>query len=271
MNKDLTKKDDDNLPFSIKDDELMKQMSKDAETHKDDTNTEDIAIPRITILQAMSKQTQKANKAEYIQGAEVGDFCNTVTNETIKGDIGFFFVPVKRRIVYIEWKDLALGGGLINNFGEDSTAYNEAEVDEKGKHIGSSADNEIIKTYEVFGYILNNHNDKFSEVLISMSKTQTKKMKKWNAMIRNLSNNSGKQLPEFAGIYRLKTIPESNDKGSWFNFNIDPAGYTLGVPSIGKMLYEKAKEFHNVLKEKNMNVKYENSTENVNEENDPKM
>lgn len=246
------------LMFAV-DDSAMSKMSDDAKNYVDDTNPDDIAIPRLRILQSASDQVKKSSP-EYITGAEEGDLFNTLSKTVFKAEDGVLFVPAKRRVVYLEWKDQAAGGGLVNNFGEDPTEFLNAEVGENGKRLSESG-NEIVKTYDFFGYILDLKAGKASEVVISMSKTQAKKAKNWNTIIRQLSDpKSGKQLPEYAGVYKLTTVAESNDKGSWFNFNIESVGYTLGVPTIGALVYEKAESFAKLIAENSVKTSYENET-----------
>lgn len=236
------------LMFSVGDnEEALALMSEDSKTYVDDTSADDMAMPRLRILQSGSEECKKSSP-KYIEGAEEGDIFNTLSKQVAKGDEGAYFIPVKRRVVYLEWKAKEAGGGLVNNFGENPEAYNSANVGENGKRI-SPRGHEIVKTYDIFGYVLNPQNGHASEVVISMSKTQAKKAKEWNALIRNLTDRAtGNQLPEFAGVYRLTTIPESNDKGSWFNYKIEFKGYTLALPT-GKMLYNKAKEFAKMVAE----------------------
>lgn len=258
-NNEIAKKETKNeLMFGV-DESALKKMSEDAATHVDDTNPDDIAMPRLRILQSASDQVKKSTP-EYIKGAEEGDLFNTLSKEVFKAESGLFFVPAKRRVVYLEWKDQASGGGLVNNFGEDASAFLSAEVGENGKRLSKDG-HEIVKTYDFFGYVINLETNSACEVVISMSKTSAKKAKQWYAQIRNLSDKeTGKQLPEYAGVYKLTTTPESNDKGSWFNYNVDFAGYTLGIPNIGKIVYEKAKEFSRLIAENSDSTKvvYEN-------------
>lgn len=259
MTKEIIKKETKNEILFTVDDSALKQMSEDAAVHIDDTNPDDIAMPRLRILQSASDQVKKSTP-EYIKGAEEGDLFNTLTKEVFKAEEGVFFIPAKRRVVYLEWKDQAAGGGLVNNYGEDATAFLSAIVGDNGKRL-SKAGHEIVKTYDFFGYILNVKSGTASEVVISMSKTQAKKAKQWYAQIRNLSDKAtGKQLPEYAGAYKLTTVAESNDKGSWFNYNIDYAGYTLGIPTIGSQIYNKAKDFSKLIAENSAKVSYENET-----------
>ena len=233
-------------------------MAKDSGEFVDEVAVEDVAIPRIVILQSGSGQVKKADP-KCIKGAEEGDLYNTMTNEIIKSDEGFLFIPAKRRKVYIEWKDRKEGGGIVNHFGGDSTEYDNATKNEKGKHK-SERGNDIIETHDVFGLIINSKTNVASEIMMSFSNSQVKKMKHWNALMRSLSLN-GKQLPIYAGTYRLKTIPESRNEWSWFNYDIKFEKYTLELENVGPELYNRAKALREIVSSESVKVNYETETE----------
>jgi len=266
MSKDLIESKGTDL-FSVADEDALKLMEQDAENYVDETSSDDIAMPRITLLQSGSKQVKKA-EPEFIKGAEEGDFFNTLTKTVIEGDKGILFVPVKRRIIYLHWTDISAGGGLIENFGEDPTEFLKIIPNEKGKRR-TSVITEIVKTHETFGYLVDIKNNKFHEVLISLASTNEKKQRTFNALIRSLTDRTGKPLPEYAGVYKVVSTPEKNDQGSWFTFDFKAAGYTLGVPNIGKSMYEAAKKFAEMVKKNEVEVKYEQDiAEGVDEETD---
>lgn len=262
-NKELTTKKENSLMFSI-DDSAMNKMNEDAKSYVDNTSPDDIAMPRIKILQSASDEVKKSSP-EFITGAEEGDLLNSLSKQVFKGDEGLLFVPAFKRIVYLEWKDRAAGGGLVANYGEDATPFLEAEVKENGKRI-SKAGHEIVKTYDFFGYVLDVASSKVSEVVISMSKTQAKKAKNWNTVMRQLTSKEGNQLPIYAGVYQLNTIAESNDKGSWFNYDIKFVGFTLGVPNIGAKIYDKAESFAKLISENSVKVSYDNEVSDSSED-----
>ena len=174
-NKEIATKEESNeLMFSV-DESALQQMSDDAAEHIDDTNPDDIALPRLRILQSSSDHVKKSTP-EFIKGAEEGDLFNTLTKSVTKAEDGLFFVSAKRRVVYLEWKDQEAGGGLINNFGEDPSAFLSAEIDDRGRRISKDG-HEIVKTFDFFGYVVDIKEGSSSEVIISMSKTSAKKAK----------------------------------------------------------------------------------------------
>lgn len=268
-NKNTEVSNKNNLLFQLSnvDDESLDLMKKDAKDYKDNTSPEDLAIPRIKIIQSGSDERKK-NNSKYIEDAEEGDLINTLTQQIYSSEDGLLFIPAIKRVVYLEWRSKEKGGGLVKNYGEDATTFLSINPDENGKKITKDG-NEIIKTYDFFGYVLNLENKQIQQVVISMQKTQAKKAKNWNSIMRELTTKDGTQLPIYAGVYKLTTVPESNDKGSWFNYKIELAGYTLGVPEIGNVIYNKAKMFSETIKQ--IKVNYEDDAEENSESSDERL
>lgn len=255
---EIAKSNSNELFLFPMDQKSLELMDSDAENYHDNTSAEDLAIPRIKIVQSGSDERKKQHP-KFIKEAEEGDLLNTLTNQIYKGDQGLLFVPAHKRIVYLEWRDRTKGGGLVKNFGEDATEFLSASTDENGRRISANG-NEIIKTYDFFGYTIDLQNKKVFEVVISMQKTQAKKAKGWNSIMRNLTSKDGKQLPIYAGLYKLTTNPEANDKGSWFNYKIEFVNYTLAIPEIGISTYNKAKLFTNSIKDLKVNYEEDESS-----------
>lgn len=252
---DIVKKEENAL-LSVNAD-LMQQALSESDDYVDDTSADDIIIPRVRILQALSDELKK-NSGEFIKEAEEGDILNTISKEIYKAEHGFLFIPVTRQISYIEWKDRKQGGGIVNHFGSNPEEFLSCEENEKGQRI-SERGNLIVKTYDFYGFILDS-NFKAFEVLLSMSKSQARKAKHFNTLIRQLCDpKTGKQMPEYFGVYQINTIPESNESGSWFNYNVKFKGYTLAIPENGKLIYNRAKEFYDSVKSNEVVAKIEDS------------
>ena len=54
-------------------------FAEDAGSGLENVTSEDMAIPRLKILQALSPEVNK-NDGKYVEGASAGDVINTVTN-----------------------------------------------------------------------------------------------------------------------------------------------------------------------------------------------
>ena len=261
MTNEIVAKNDENQQLFTVSDDLMAKMSQDAETYKDETDVADLTIPRLKLVQSATPQVKKADPS-YIKGLEEGDLLDTLTNNFIKGDVGAYIVPVKRKVVFLEWGDIQAGGGLKNNFGEDPTIYNQTPKNAEGKRIREidGVKTEIIKTYDTYAYLISPDFKEVKEIVLSLSRSQEKSMRDFNSLIRMLQDpKTGKQLPEYAGVYKVVTAPVKNDKGSWFVYKFSAAGYTLSIPGIGERVYNEAKRFYQTITEGKTKVQeYEN-------------
>ena len=77
--------------------------------------------------------------------------------------------------------------------------------------------------------------------LISMKATQLKISRKWNSMMMGIKMQGKNGLftpPTYSHIYKLKTVQQSNDKGTWFGWDVSKVG-----PITDKGIYEIAKGF----------------------------
>ena len=77
--------------------------------------------------------------------------------------------------------------------------------------------------------------------LISMKATQLKISRKWNSMMMGIKMQVKSGLftpPTYSHIYNLKTVQQSNDKGTWFGWDVSKVG-----PVQDKSVYDIAKNF----------------------------
>ena len=98
--------------------------------------------------------------------------------------------------------------------------------------------NYIERTASHFVIILG---DSPSTALISMKSTQLKISRKWNSMMNGLKlkGKNGLYTPaSFSHIYKLKTTQMSNDKGTWFGWEVSKVG-----PVTDSQAYQQAKIF----------------------------
>ena len=82
--------------------------------------------------------------------------------------------------------------------------------------------------------------------LLTMKSTQKKKSKLWNSMIstRKMKGKNGFFTPpSWASAYRLSTVQESNNKGSWTGWAVE-FDRLLDQPTDSSTL-EVTKEFYN--------------------------
>jgi|TARA_R100001510_G_C7615332_1_gene177676 hypothetical protein len=214
-------------------------FEEDAGGGLENITAEDLTIPRLKILQALSPEVSKAD-GKYIEGAEAGDITNTVTGQVFPSTEGCIVIPVLYKRMFLEWQPRESGGGLISQhtdpdiLSKTTKDKQGADVLENGNYIQTSATH----------YVLTVDGDSFQQVMIPMAGTQLKKSRTWNSLMASLKVKSGNgnvfTPPSYSHKYRLTTVPESNDRGSWYGWVIE----NLGVLGEGEMhLYDAAKQF----------------------------
>ena len=97
--------------------------------------------------------------------------------------------------------------------------------------------NELVRTAQHYIKIV--HDDgNLESAIVDMKKTQLKKSRLWLSLMM-MQKRNGKTLPSFANTYRLRSVEDGNDKGSWGSWSI-----SLGEPVPSIEAYSEAKELH---------------------------
>ena len=99
--------------------------------------------------------------------------------------------------------------------------------------------NNIVQT--AYHYVLILNNAGYQNAVISMASSQLKKSRRWNSLMlsQKIKGPSGMFTPPtYAFTYKLSTVSESNDRGSWFGFSIEK-GEQVSDPTI----YGESKAF----------------------------
>lgn len=234
---DLTVHSDAGVP-AVQDDFDPSIMEGDAGLGLENVGINDVAIPYIVILQALSPQVKRGE--QKIDGAEEGDIFNTVTSEVSSGAEGIYVIPCAYKKAWVEWKPRETGGGFVRQY-DTEDILSSTTKDAKGRDILPNG-NSIVTTAYHYVLVVNPVTGYFSEAVISMTSTQLKKSRKWNALMMNmkLNKSDGTKFtpPIFSHVYLLTTEPEQNEAGSWSGWRIEPYSQ---VPSME--LYQAAKKF----------------------------
>ncbi len=198
---------------------------------------EDLALPFLKILGQLSPEVNKRD-GKYVEGAEPGMIYNSVSGDLYDGVKGIDVIPCFYKLEYIEWKDRGEGPGApvaIYDSSSDIMSKTKADANYKdrlpnGNYIEKTASHFVIIT-----------GDSPSTALISMKSTQLKISRKWNSMMSGikLKGKNGLYTPaSFSHIYKLKTTQMSNDKGTWFGWEVSKVG-----PITDASIYQQAKSF----------------------------
>jgi len=184
---------------------------------------EDFALPFLKVLVQLSPEVNEKN-AKYVENAKPGMIYNTVTNEIYSGEEGIDVLPVFYERKLVEWQDRGDSQGKpvkIHSIDSDIMGTVTRGKDYKdrlpnGNYIENTANHYIIKL-----------NGVPSPALISMKATQLKVSRKWNSMMMGIKLEGKNGLftpPTYSHIYKLKTVQMSNDKGTWFGWDVTKSG-----------------------------------------------
>jgi len=247
MNKEqgtMTKKNGKNahLPANV--------FEGDASKGLGDISQKDLALPFLKILAQISPEVNKRD-GKYVEGAEAGMIYNSVTGELYNGVEGINVIPCFYKLEYLEWKDRGEGlGAPVAIYPSSSDILSKTKPDANYKDRLPNG-NYIERTASHFVIILG---DSPSTALISMKSTQLKISRKWNSMMNGLKlkGKNGLFTPaSFSHIYRLKTTQMSNDKGTWFGWEVSKVG-----PVTDSSLYQQAKTFSENISKGNVRAKH---------------
>ena len=206
----------------------------DANQGAQNISQEDLALPFLKILGQLSPEVNKRD-GKYVQGAEPGKIINTVTNK-LYDEIEVIPVFYKRQ--YVEWADRGTSTGApvaIHSADSDIISQTTRGKDYKdrlanGNYLENTANHYVI-------YL----NDTPQQAMVSMKSTQLKVSRKWNSMMMGIKMQGKNGLftpPTYSHIYKLKTVQMSNDKGTWFGWDVEKVG-----PVGDKNIYDMAKSF----------------------------
>jgi len=208
----------------------------DANKGSQNISQEDLALPFLKVLGQLSPEVNKTH-GKYVEGAEPGKIINTVTNELYSN---INVIPVFYKRQYIEWADRGVSTGApvaIHEADSDivSTTTRDKSYKDRlpnGNYLENTANHFVILV-----------GDSPTTALISMKATQLKISRKWNSMMMGIKMQGKNGLftpPTYSHIYKLRTVQQSNDKGTWFGWDVSKVG-----PITDKGIYQIAKGFSN--------------------------
>ena len=211
---------------------------------------QDLALPFLNILGQLSPEVNKRD-GKYVEGSEPGMIFNSVSGELYDGTKGINVIPAYYKLEYVEWKDRGEGAGgpvSVHDSSSDIMSQTKADANYKdrlpnGNYVEKTASHFVIIT-----------GDSPTTALISMKSTQLKISRKWNSMMSGikLKGKNGLFTPaSFSHIYRLKTTQMSNDKGTWFGWDVSKAG-----PITDTSLYQQAKTFSDSISKGSVKAKH---------------
>lgn len=237
---------EDKLPSLVELGLSPEEMLADANLGKQHVSQEDLSIPFLRILMTNSPEVEKRGES-YVEGAEPGMIFNTVTKELYDGEAGVIVVPAEYLRRATQWKLRENGGGLVKDWGTDMSVLDRTKRDEKNRDMLPDG-TQITVAGTHYCMLVHPETGTCEPVVVGMSSTQRKKSNRWNTLV-SLYQAQHPTIPgktfnpaRFFCAYRLTTVPESNDSGSWYGWEIAHETETLRLKN-GIDIYKAAKAF----------------------------
>ena len=203
-------------------------LPADSVKGQENITADDLIIPRLGLVQDLSPQ-RKANKPEYIEGADSGMLFNNVTSELYGSTINF--VPVYFRKEWCIWKLQSAGGGFFGAHTSEALAmeaFQDADYDDEY---------EIVDMAQHFGMVLH-ENRRPEEIVISMSKSKMKVNRQLNTLVKMAGGD------RFSRVYKISAVEDQNKEGQdYYNFGVAPIGYVSEpVYNLAMVMYENVSD-----------------------------
>jgi hypothetical protein len=201
----------------------VNMFEADADKGSQNMTQEDLALPFLKVLGQLSPEVNKRD-GKYVEGAEPGMILNTVTNEVFDGTKGIDVLPVFYERKYVEWQDRGEGKGAPVAIHDASSDIMSQTTRDKSFKDRLPNGNYLENTANHYVVVLGNSPQ---TALISMKATQLKISRKWNSIMMGIKLQGKNGLftpPTYSHIYNLKTVQMSNDKGTWFGWEVSKVG-----------------------------------------------
>ena len=233
-------------------------LKQDVGKGNENVGKEDLALPFLKILSGVDPMLDK------LEDARKGDIYNSVTEASYSGKNGIVIVPVAYQREFLRWAPRGQGSGAPTVYKTKQecpkTTRNE---DDNKDYVDDGSGDYIEETHQHFVLMLG-EDGTAETALIPMKSTQLKKSRKFNSMIMAQCQKDG--FARFAYKFRLKTLAEKNDKGSWHGWEMQLEGPLLSEETMSKNpaqfqkdldTYEQAKTFSESVQEGSVEVKHQ--------------
>ena len=214
---------------------LTSMFEQDKAGGMDGMGQGDFAMPFLRVLGQLSPEVNERD-AKYVEGAKAGMIFNTVTKQAYDGVEGVNVIPCGYKREYVEWSDRGEGTSApVAIHSVESGMIKEAT---RGADYKDRLPNGNYLENTASYFVLT---EDMQQALITMKSTQLKVSRSWNSMMNSikLQGKNGMFTPAaYSHVYNLSTVQQSNDKGTWFGWNVQKVG-----PIQDKNLYEAAKQF----------------------------
>jgi hypothetical protein len=228
------------------------------EADNNDFDQQDMAIPRVKLVQSTSPCTIKTNPG-YIKGVHNGDFLFTLDNTAADAETGFLFIPCTYRREYVEWTPQRKPAVF---HGTDDAVMRLCTPNEKGAQLLQNG-NEVVMSGAWYGMASQDEGKTWGPVVIGLNKSQFKVSKKLASSIQMFreTDASGRlrAFPMFWRAFRVTSEQTSGELGAWnlWNFASEAKAIDLG----GDKLLDECAAFRESVMGGTVNARHEDEVE----------
>ena len=213
MNKTVVKKNNGSSAVAI-----MSQF-ENVQTGFEDMNADDLQLPRLKLLQAMSPEI------ENDESLRSGHIYNSVTGDWWPADQGVKVIPCVYHKTYVEWAPVGSGAkGPVAVHQSKDVMNNTVRGDDSKYYTNDNSGNYIEETANYFVLIIGGKGET-SQAVISMKSSQLTPSRNWNSKMKNLKikNSEGVHFtpPMWSHSYLLKSEKTKNGDKTWYKWKIE--------------------------------------------------
>ena len=195
------------LPFEGKTDIAVRNDR--AGQGSENVSSDDMAIPRLKLLQAINDEVQPGNPVQ-VEGASAGMIMNSVSHDLYTS---IYVVNLHFDKKVVVWRKRNKGGGLFGSYptaAEATNALGEAGEDLTQYDISDNPTHLVM--------MLSEEGEPLGIALMDMPGSKLKVSKRWNTQI-NDQERAG--VPRFNAVWRISAVVEQSQSGSFHNYKID--------------------------------------------------
>lgn len=227
----------------------------------------DYSMPFIGVVQSLSPQRDKTH-AKYIEGAEEGDFFNTVTSELFKADVGIDVIPVRYELVFNVWRPREQGGGFVGSCKtqDEAVAIAVAAIQTELRILDPVEAKQVALSRDKTGWVRDTMNQyvliqepdgSWIPVLLSLTSTKLTPSRKWNTMISLEKPTPGRVAIRWNKVWHVGTTSAKNQEGQSYYTILPPKS----VRETSELEWAQAADFFQMLEAGAVKVEYEKSQE----------
>ena len=196
------------------------EFEADAGSGFEDAGSSSYAIPFLKLLAAMSKQCKRGTP-EYIQGAQEGDFFNTVTQETFDGEVGLTVIPVHHIPKFIEYEGTVdEGGGFVKSMSSAEgmrlmqTTTRDADGNERLPRGADGKEHILVDVREHYLIVMRPGTQETFPCLLSLSSSGIPVSRNWMSQMGQFKRNPLQANPDpmFSHVFQLTSYMKPSKK-----------------------------------------------------------